>query len=167
GDQPEAVTRQRLQPADRQAHADRASARTRVGDRGLGAVGLRRAVLKEVGGVLPRGMDGSRERRGGGASRLRRSARDSRSGRARSMGGQIAQTIGAAGMPVLLKDIDEQLVQAGLDEARNVSQGQVAKLVERGKLSAEQSERALEEIISRIRGTTSYEGFGAVDFVIE
>src|SRR5437588_5535281 len=84
-----------------------------------------------------------------------------------TMGGQIAQTIAAAGMPVLLKDIDEQLVQAGLDEARNVSQGQVAKLVERGKLSAEQSERALEEIISRIRGTTSYEGFGSVDFVIE
>ena len=37
-----------------------------------------------------------------------------------TMGGQIAQTIAAAGIPVLLKDIDEQLVQAGLDEARNV-----------------------------------------------
>src|SRR5437588_737061 len=84
-----------------------------------------------------------------------------------TMGGQIAQTIAAAGIPVILKDIDEQLVQAGLDEARNVSQGQVGKLVERGKLTAQQSERALEEIVSRIRGTTSYEGFGAVDFVIE
>ena len=35
-----------------------------------------------------------------------------------TMGGQIAQTIAAAGIPVVLKDIDEALVQAGLDEAR-------------------------------------------------
>src|SRR5206468_13023903 len=52
-----------------------------------------------------------------------------------TMGGQIAQTIAAAGIPVLLKDIDDALVQAGLQEARNVTQGQVARLVERGKIS--------------------------------
>ena len=34
-----------------------------------------------------------------------------------TMGGQIAQTIAAAGIPVVLKDIDDALVQAGLDEA--------------------------------------------------
>ena len=39
-----------------------------------------------------------------------------------TMGGQIAQTIAAAGVPVILKDIDEALVQAGIDEARNVTQ---------------------------------------------
>ena len=44
-----------------------------------------------------------------------------------TMGGQIAQTIAAAGIPVVLKDIDDALVQAGLDEARNVTQGQVGK----------------------------------------
>ena len=55
-----------------------------------------------------------------------------------TMGGQIAQTIAAAGIPVVLKDIDDALVQAGLDEARNVTSGQVAKLVEKGKLTAEQ-----------------------------
>ena len=38
-----------------------------------------------------------------------------------TMGGQIAQTIAAAGIPVVLKDIDEALVQAGLDEAANVT----------------------------------------------
>ena len=38
-----------------------------------------------------------------------------------TMGGQIAQTIAAAGIPVVLKDIDDALVQAGLDEARNVT----------------------------------------------
>src|SRR5204863_5127236 len=35
-----------------------------------------------------------------------------------TMGGQIAQTIAVAGFPVVLKDIDEKLVQAGLQEAR-------------------------------------------------
>jgi enoyl-CoA hydratase / 3-hydroxyacyl-CoA dehydrogenase len=84
-----------------------------------------------------------------------------------TMGGQIAQTIAVAGIPVVLKDIDEQLVQAGLDEARSVTKGQVDKLVERGKLTAEQAEGRLEEVMGRIHGTTAYEGFGDVDFVIE
>ena len=84
-----------------------------------------------------------------------------------TMGGQIAQTIAAAGIPVLLKDIDDKLVQAGLDEARGVTSGQVAKLVERGKLSAEQGEQRIAEVMGRIHGTTAYGGFGQVDFVIE
>src|SRR5882724_3709860 len=84
-----------------------------------------------------------------------------------TMGGQIAQTIAAAGIPVVLKDIDEKLVQAGLDEARNVTGGQVGKLVEKGKITAEQAEAQIEEIVGRIRGTTSYEAFGDVDFVVE
>jgi enoyl-CoA hydratase/3-hydroxyacyl-CoA dehydrogenase len=84
-----------------------------------------------------------------------------------TMGGQIAQTIAAAGIPVVLKDIDDALVQAGLDEARNVTSGQVGKLVEKGKLSAEQGEAQIAEILGRIHGTTSYQDFGDVDFVIE
>jgi enoyl-CoA hydratase/3-hydroxyacyl-CoA dehydrogenase len=84
-----------------------------------------------------------------------------------TMGGQIAQTIAAAGIPVVLKDIDDALVQAGLDEARNVTAGQVAKLVEKGKITAAQAEAQIEEVLGRIHGTTTYEGFGDVDFVIE
>jgi enoyl-CoA hydratase / 3-hydroxyacyl-CoA dehydrogenase len=84
-----------------------------------------------------------------------------------TMGGQIAQTIAAAGIPVVLKDIDEQLVQAGLEEARNVTSGQVGKLVEKGKLDAERGEAQIEEIVGRIHGTTTYERFGDVDFVVE
>jgi enoyl-CoA hydratase / 3-hydroxyacyl-CoA dehydrogenase len=84
-----------------------------------------------------------------------------------TMGGQIAQTIAAAGIPVVLKDIDDALVQAGLDEARNVTQGQVGKLVERGKITAEQGDAQIAEILARIHGTTSYVGFGEVDLVIE
>jgi enoyl-CoA hydratase/3-hydroxyacyl-CoA dehydrogenase len=84
-----------------------------------------------------------------------------------TMGGQIAQTIAAAGIPVVLKDIDDELVQAGVQEARDVTQGQVAKLVERGRLSAEDAEAQSQEIVGRIAGTTTYAGFGDVDFVIE
>jgi enoyl-CoA hydratase / 3-hydroxyacyl-CoA dehydrogenase len=84
-----------------------------------------------------------------------------------TMGGQIAQTIAAAGIPVVLKDIDDALVQAGLEEARNVTKGQIGKLAERGKITAEQAEKQIQEIVGRIHGTTSYEGFGDVDFVVE
>ncbi|MGA2165185.1 MAG: 3-hydroxyacyl-CoA dehydrogenase NAD-binding domain-containing protein [Solirubrobacteraceae bacterium] len=84
-----------------------------------------------------------------------------------TMGGQIAQTIAAAGFPVVLKDINDGLVQAGIDEARNVTAGQVGKLVERGKLTAEQGDAQIAEIVGRIEGTTAYASFGDVDFVIE
>jgi len=84
-----------------------------------------------------------------------------------TMGGQIAQTIAAAGIPVVLKDIDDALVQAGLSEARDVTTGQVSKLAEKGKITAERAEAQIEEILGRIHGTTSYVGFGDVDFVIE
>jgi enoyl-CoA hydratase / 3-hydroxyacyl-CoA dehydrogenase len=84
-----------------------------------------------------------------------------------TMGGQIAQTIASAGFPVVLKDISDELVQAGLEEARNVTAGQIGKLVERGKLSAEQGDAQIAEVVERIAGTTSYEGFGDIDFAIE
>ena len=84
-----------------------------------------------------------------------------------TMGGQIAQTIAAAGIPVVLKDVKDELVQAGLDEARSVSEGQVARLVKKGKLSEEQAAAQVDEIVGRIDGTTTYANFGDVDFVIE
>jgi enoyl-CoA hydratase/3-hydroxyacyl-CoA dehydrogenase len=84
-----------------------------------------------------------------------------------TMGGQIAQTIAAAGIPVVLKDIDDALVQAGLDEARNVTSGQIGKLAEKGKITAEQAQEQIEAIVGRIHGTTSYGAFGDVDFVVE
>jgi len=84
-----------------------------------------------------------------------------------TMGGQIAQTIAAAGIPVVLKDISQELVQAGLDEARNVTSGQANKLAEKGKITPEQAQAQIDEVLARIHGTTSYEGFGDVDFVIE
>jgi enoyl-CoA hydratase/3-hydroxyacyl-CoA dehydrogenase len=84
-----------------------------------------------------------------------------------TMGGQIAQTIAAAGIPVVLKDIKQELVDAGLTEARNVTQGQIGKLAEKGKIGQDDVSAQVEEVMGRIHGTTTYDGFGDVDFVIE
>jgi len=84
-----------------------------------------------------------------------------------TMGGQIAQTIAAAGIPVVLKDVQDELVEAGLAEARKVTAGHAKKLVERGKLDQEAADAQVASVVGRIHGTTEYEGFGDVDFVIE
>src|SRR3954447_11933141 len=84
-----------------------------------------------------------------------------------TMGGQIAQTIAAAGFDVVLKDVKQEFVDAGLAEARNVTAGQLGGLVKKEKLTQEQADQQTEEIVGRIQGTTGYEGFGDVDFVIE
>lgn len=84
-----------------------------------------------------------------------------------TMGGQIAQAIAAAGFPVVLKDVGDELVQAGLAEARRVTLGQFGKLAKQGKISEEQAAAQVEDVLARIEGTTTYDGFGDVDFVIE
>ena len=83
------------------------------------------------------------------------------------MGGEIAQVIAAAGTPVVLKDVDRQFVDAGLKKAREVTERQVAKLVEKGKVSEEEAAGQTKRTLSLITGTTSYDEFGDVDFVIE
>src|SRR2546423_11931934 len=84
-----------------------------------------------------------------------------------TMGGEIAQVIAAAGLPVVLKDVKQEFVDQGLDKAREVSEGQLGGLVKKEKISQEQADQQLEEIVGRIHGTTEYDGFSDVDFVIE
>src|SRR3954451_5324441 len=84
-----------------------------------------------------------------------------------TMGGQIAQTIAAAGFDVVLKDVKQEFVDAGLEEARNVTAGQLGGLVKKEKITQEQADQQVEETLGRIHGTTGYDGFGDVDFVIE
>src|ERR687889_1924504 len=84
-----------------------------------------------------------------------------------TMGGQIAQTIAAAGFDVVLKDVKQEFVDAGLTEARNVTAGQVGRLVKKEKITQEEADAQVEEVVGRIQGTTSYDGFGDVDLVIE
>jgi 3-hydroxyacyl-CoA dehydrogenase len=83
------------------------------------------------------------------------------------MGGEIAQVIAAADIPVLLKDVDRKFVDAGLQKAREVTENQVGKLVSKEKITEEQGRAQIDHTLGLIAGTTSYEGFGDVDFVIE
>jgi 3-hydroxyacyl-CoA dehydrogenase len=84
-----------------------------------------------------------------------------------TMGGEIAQVVAAAGVSVVLKDVKQEFVDAGLEKAREVTQGQLGGLVSKEKISQEDADRQFEEITGRIHGTTAYDGFGDVDFVIE
>ena len=76
-----------------------------------------------------------------------------------TMGGEIAQTIANADIPVVLKDLEEQFVDQGLEKARSLWQARV----DAGKVDETERDRKL----SLINGTTTYEGFGDVDFVVE
>ena len=76
-----------------------------------------------------------------------------------TMGGEIAQAIANAEIPVVLKDIKAELVDQGLQKARSLWQARV----DQGKMDPAELERRL----GLITGVTEYEGFGDVDFVIE
>jgi 3-hydroxyacyl-CoA dehydrogenase len=76
-----------------------------------------------------------------------------------TMGGEIAHVIANADIPVVLKDVDVKFVEQGLDKAHSLWQG----LLDSGKLTEQDQRRKLD----LITGTTDYDGFGDVDFVIE
>ena len=84
-----------------------------------------------------------------------------------TMGGEIAQVIASAGVPVVLKDVKQEFVDLGLRKAEEVTRAQLGGLVQKQKITEEQAEAQAAEILGRITGTTEYEGFGDVDFVIE
>jgi enoyl-CoA hydratase/3-hydroxyacyl-CoA dehydrogenase len=84
-----------------------------------------------------------------------------------TMGGEIAQAIAAADIPVVVKDIDQKFVDAAVEKARAVTEGQLARLVKKEKLTQEQADARLAEVMGLITGTTSYAEFGDVDFVVE
>jgi 3-hydroxyacyl-CoA dehydrogenase len=76
-----------------------------------------------------------------------------------TMGGEIAQVIADADIPVVLKDVDARYVDQGLEKARSLWQGRV----DAGKLEAGELERRL----ALITAATDYERFGDVEFAIE
>ncbi len=84
-----------------------------------------------------------------------------------TMGGEIAQVIASADIAVTMKDVKQDFVDAGLAKAREVTEGQLASLVAKEKITEEQAKLRAEEILGLVSGTTEYEGFGDVDFVIE
>jgi 3-hydroxyacyl-CoA dehydrogenase len=84
-----------------------------------------------------------------------------------TMGGEIAQVLASADVDVVLKDVEQKFVDQGLEKAQQVTQGQIGRLVKKEKITQEQGDQQIAEILGRITGTTEYEGFGDVDFVIE
>lgn len=76
-----------------------------------------------------------------------------------TMGAEIAQVAAWSGLPVLLKDLNKELVDKGLKKIEQILQGRVDK----GKMSVEQKD----QIMANVTGTTAYDGFGEVDVVIE
>jgi len=75
------------------------------------------------------------------------------------MGGGIAYTSAAKGMPVLLKDIASSQLDLGIGEARKL----LARQVETGRLRQAQADA----VLASIEPTLEYSGFAGVDIVIE
>jgi 3-hydroxyacyl-CoA dehydrogenase len=76
-----------------------------------------------------------------------------------TMGGGIAMAYANAGIPVLLKDVDDGALARGMATIRRNYESSVAK----GRMTAD----ALERAIGLITPTTAYDGFEAVDIVVE
>jgi 3-hydroxyacyl-CoA dehydrogenase len=76
-----------------------------------------------------------------------------------TMGGGIAMSYANAGIPVLLKEVDDAALQRGLATIRRNYESSVA----RGRMSSE----AFDRTMALITPTTSYDGFDAVDIVVE
>jgi len=84
-----------------------------------------------------------------------------------TMGGEIAQLIAAAGIPVVIRDVEQRYVDVGLAKARQLTADRVDSLVAGARLTREQGDAQLAGTLALISGTTSYDGFGDVDLVIE
>ncbi|MCI0527858.1 MAG: 3-hydroxyacyl-CoA dehydrogenase NAD-binding domain-containing protein, partial [Nitrospira sp.] len=76
-----------------------------------------------------------------------------------TMGAQIAQVISYSGLPVILKDRDQQAIERGFTAIRKIYQGRVDK----GKMTTGE----MDQKMALVSGTTSYDGFKDVDIVIE
>ena len=76
-----------------------------------------------------------------------------------TMGGGIAMAYANAGIPVLLKDVDQAALDRGVAVIRKNYESTMAK----GKITPE----AMARILALITPTTSYDGFADVDIAIE
>lgn len=76
-----------------------------------------------------------------------------------TMGAEIAQVITYAGIPVVLKDVNQELVDKGIAKIKSIYD----KRVQKGKMDSSEVENKM----SLVQGTTSYDAFKEVDIVIE
>ena len=76
-----------------------------------------------------------------------------------TMGGGIAMSYANVGIPVLLKDVDQAVLDRGMAVIRKNYESTVSK----GKMTAD----AMARTLALITPTTTYDGFDAVDIVVE
>ncbi|MBN1954879.1 MAG: 3-hydroxyacyl-CoA dehydrogenase [Anaerolineae bacterium] len=76
-----------------------------------------------------------------------------------TMGGEIAQVITYSGLPVVMKDIDQAMLDKGMERIHSIYRGRVAK----GKMS----EGEMQSKIDLVTPTLTYDEFEDVDIVIE
>jgi len=76
-----------------------------------------------------------------------------------TMGGEIAQVVTYAGLPVVMKDIDQEMLDRGMEQIRSIYQ----RRVDKGKMSVTDMESKLDLVTP----TLSYDEFSDVDIVIE
>ncbi len=84
-----------------------------------------------------------------------------------TMGAEVAQVMASAEIPVVLKDVDQGLVDRGMEKAHQVTASRLGALAERGTLTEKAARERLESTMALIGGTTDYGDFGDVDFVVE
>jgi 3-hydroxyacyl-CoA dehydrogenase len=76
-----------------------------------------------------------------------------------TMGGEIAQVITYSGLPVVMKDIDQAMLDKGMERIRSIYQ----RRVDKGKMS----EGEMQSKLDLVTPTLTYEEFSDVDIVIE
>ncbi|MBI3286915.1 MAG: 3-hydroxyacyl-CoA dehydrogenase [Chloroflexi bacterium] len=76
-----------------------------------------------------------------------------------TMGAEIAQVISYSGLPVVLKDIDQAILDKGMQKIHGIYQ----RRVDRGKMDL----HTMEEKLALIELTLSYDGFKDLDVIIE
>ena len=76
-----------------------------------------------------------------------------------TMGGGLAQVISFSGLPVVLKDVDQKMLDKGMETVRRIYQSRVDK----GKMSTGEMESKL----ALVEPTLTYDGFSDVDIVVE
>jgi 3-hydroxyacyl-CoA dehydrogenase len=76
-----------------------------------------------------------------------------------TMGGEIAQVITYSGLPVVMKDVDQAMLDRGMEKIRSIYQ----RRMDKGRMSAGDVQAKLDLVTP----TLTYDVFGDVDIVIE
>jgi 3-hydroxyacyl-CoA dehydrogenase len=76
-----------------------------------------------------------------------------------TMGGEIAQVITYSGLPVVMKDIDQAMLDKGMAKIRSIYQ----RRVDKGKMS----EGDMQAKLDLVTPTLTYDEFGDVDIIVE